>query len=500
MANDVGPGDWEPHVRRSFIARHLTILATTTIALGGITFGLDTGLIATTIAHPSFTDYMFGSDRTNNPLLGAIVATYSAGNVIGGVSSGFINNRFGRRFAMSLSSILAILGAAIQTAANGPGMMIAGRVIAGIATGFLLSTMPIYISEISPPKLRGKLVGIQGMIDAIGFFLANWVGYGGGFAKGNAQWRIPLGMQIPGALVLLILTQFLPQSPRWLAQKNRNVEARAVLERLHYRQGEAFVLSEFVQITAQVELEAEEQKMASVFELFRPQFIRRTATSMLVMSLTQFTGAGVIQVYQGILYKSLSLRAALCLWLLADKWPRVRTLTVGCLALAVELSILMALSATYGDGHSKAGSGAGIAFIFIFSASYALFFNSTAYVVSAEILPQHLRSYGMGVAFACQGISSLWLGQITPIAFAAIHWRFYAVFIALMVFSAAAVWWGIPETYNMTLEEVGAAFGDELKAGRIEDIMISSGKERRAKEELELEHRENALRITVPAT
>lgn len=130
----------------------------------------------------------------------------------------------------------------------------------------------------------------------------------------------------------------------------------------------------------------------------------------------------------------------------------------------------MALSAEYGNGENLAGAGAGIAFIFIFSASYALFFNSTAYVVSAEVLPQHLRSYGMGVAFACQGISSLWLGQITPIAFAAIKWKFYPVFIALMVLSGVAIWFGIPETYNMTLEEISHQFGDKLVAGRMEDI------------------------------
>lgn len=129
-----------------------------------------------------------------------------------------------------------------------------------------------------------------------------------------------------------------------MAQKNRNQEARAVLDRLHYREGEAFVLSEFVQIKAQVELEAEEQKIASIFELFRWKYVRRSATSMLLMSLTQFTGAGVIQAYQNLLYKSLSFEGktlllisgcygvmgvigqALCLWLLADRWPRVRTL------------------------------------------------------------------------------------------------------------------------------------------------------------------------------
>lgn len=136
----------------------------------------------------------------------------------------------------------------------------------------------------------------------------------------------------------------------------------------------------------------------------------------------------------------------------------------------------MALSAKYGHGGNLAGASAGIAFIFIFSASYALFFNSTTYIVAAEVLPQHLRSYGMGVAFACQGISSLWLGQITPIAFAAITWRFYAVFIGFMMLSAVVIQFWMPETYNMTLEEVAERFGDKVVAGKMEDIMMGAEK------------------------
>lgn len=99
----------------------------------------------------------------------------------------------------------------------------------------------------------------------------------------------------------------------------------------------------------------------------------------------------------------------------------------------------------------------------------------------------------MGVAFACQGISSLWLNQVTPVAFDAIHWKFYAVFIALMTVSALVIWWGLPETYNITLEEIAEQFGGELKAGRMEDIMISSGKEKRAQEEQQQEQVENAV-------
>lgn len=157
-----------------------------------------------------------------------------------------------------------------------------------------------------------------------------------------------------------------------MAQKNRNQEAKAVLERLHYREGESFVLSEFVQIKAQVELEAEEQKLASIFELFRFKYVRRSATSMLIMSLTQFTGAGVIQAYQNILYKSLSFEGktvllisgcygimgvigqALCLWLLADKWPRVRTLGILPSPNPCQYTLLMIFSCWLHSASSRA--------------------------------------------------------------------------------------------------------------------------------------------------
>lgn len=110
--------------------------------------------------------------------------------------------------------------------------MIAGRFFAGLGCGIILSVVPVYISEVSPPKNRGFIVGMQGMMIAIGFMMANWIGYAGSFAKGNAQWRIPLGMQIPGTLLLSIGCCFIPYSPRWLIETERFDEAK--IGKSHY--------------------------------------------------------------------------------------------------------------------------------------------------------------------------------------------------------------------------------------------------------------------------
>lgn len=180
-----------------------------------LVYGVDTGIIATTIAHDSFKIYMYGSLDVPSQLSGAVVSLYYAGNCIGSFGSGALMDTWGRKSLVYLSTILAIIGTAIQTGSVNIGMMIAGRLVAGLATGALLTIVPIYIAELAPPENRAFLVALKGLLTAAGYLVANWIGYAGSFANGDVQWRIPLAMQLPPAIMLLGLTVFLPDSPRW---------------------------------------------------------------------------------------------------------------------------------------------------------------------------------------------------------------------------------------------------------------------------------------------
>lgn len=93
--------------------------------------------------------------------------------------------------------------------------MIAGRSGGGYASGILLSVVPIYIAEISLPKQRGVIVGLQGMAIATGSAIANWIGYGSSFAAGDAQWLIALALQAPGLVSLTVGVFFVPFTPIW---------------------------------------------------------------------------------------------------------------------------------------------------------------------------------------------------------------------------------------------------------------------------------------------
>jgi MFS family permease len=114
----------------------------------------------------------------------------------------------------SLSKTVTV-GAAMQTAAQGIGMFIAGRVIGGLAAGLLLSTVPIYNAEIAVARYRGLVVGLFGAMASFGVLCSNWVGYACQFTSGNAQWRIPLACQMPGSVLLFAGSFFLSESPRW---------------------------------------------------------------------------------------------------------------------------------------------------------------------------------------------------------------------------------------------------------------------------------------------
>jgi MFS family permease len=186
------------------------------MSLGGAVIGIDLGIIATTLAQKAFVDYMFPPGTKNvASLTGAIVSMGSAGNAIGCLINGLLLEKLGRRKTLAYSTFFTIVGSVFQAAANGHELMIIGRFVAGFALGILNPTIPIYISELAKPEERARLVGIFGMLVALGFCLANWIGYACSFATGDVTWRLALALQVPCAALLLGFSYFLPESPRW---------------------------------------------------------------------------------------------------------------------------------------------------------------------------------------------------------------------------------------------------------------------------------------------
>lgn len=371
---------------------------------------------------------------------------YNAGQVVGGFSVGYLADRYSRKWTILLAAALTIVGSVLQFAAIHVGMLIAGRLIAGIGCGQILSVVPIYLAEVAPPGRRGFLVGLQGMMIAIGFGTANWIGYAGAFASGDVQWRVPLAMQMPVPILLIGCLFFTPFSPRWLILKDRYEEARTVLIRLNPSPDHEFASKQLFQIGQQIQLEREQGNTdwsAALKQMFARKYARRTLLAAFIVTMGQLSGSSVIQNFQNIFYAQVGFtgRTSLLisgvygmmgiigqiiyLFVVADRWPRKWTLIGGSVVLSVMLAICMALSAQYGTkgNDNEAGARAAIAFIFVYSMCYAIFFNAMIWVVPSELFPFFLRTKGLAFAVLSKSITAIVLSQITPLALANVSWR-----------------------------------------------------------------------------
>ncbi|XP_075667118.1 putative inositol transporter 2 [Castanea sativa] len=196
--------------------------------IGGLLFGYDTGVISGALLY--IRDDFDEVDRKTY-LQETIVSTAVAGAIIGAAVGGWLNDRYGRKPALLLGDILFFIGAVIMAAANGPPLLIVGRIFVGFGVGIASMTAPLYISEASPAKIRGALVSTNAFLITGGQFLSYLINLA--FTQAPGTWRWMLGVAALPALVQFALMMFLPESPRWLYRKGRKEEAKAILEKIY---------------------------------------------------------------------------------------------------------------------------------------------------------------------------------------------------------------------------------------------------------------------------
>lgn len=206
----------------------------------------------------------------------------------------------------------------------------------------LVGTVPIYLSEISPPHHRGLIGGISGCGISFGTMASNWVGFACGYAPyGPVQWRLPLGIQIPWGIILFVgLSTFMPNSPRQLIRVGRVEDAKVEFVKIRrdlLHQDE--VQAEFALMRGQIEYEMsrEIKSMREIFKVFR----QRAMVSIAVQTMTSLTGVNVIQYYQS---KFLMHYTCIQCWQgVANIWQAITYKSLG-----IAPQMVLALAAVYG--------------------------------------------------------------------------------------------------------------------------------------------------------
>ncbi|KAF2797496.1 MFS general substrate transporter [Melanomma pulvis-pyrius CBS 109.77] len=360
-------------------------------------------------------------------------------------------------------------------------MFIAARFIAGWGSWGFLAVTPTYSAELAPPGLRGLMVGMNGVNIALGYALASYMGMAFFFTESPvAKWRGPLGIALLWPFMMIIVTFFVPESPRFLLMKGKVEEARAIVYRLHATKGDPdqeFARGEFYQMQKQTELDRTlEPGWIAMFT--KKGYRKRTALAMGFAFIGQSTGVLVINNYGPTLYKTLGYGTKQqlefqCGWitvgvvfnavgaLFMDKVGRKPLMLFGVAGCCVCLILEAAIVATYAEeATNKAALAAGVAMFYLFLAVYSMGVDVAGVVFYSELFPNHIRAKGVCLSMATVALTDLVYLQATTTAFANIKWRFYLIFIVITALGSFLMYFVLPETKGIPLEEMAKIFGD----------------------------------------
>jgi MFS family permease len=273
----------------------------------GFLFGYDSGIITSTISLPTFIDYFSNPSST---VTGGIVSSFQGGAILGTIVNMAGADWAGRKMTILAGAIVSVLGCALQAGAVNMTMLIIGRFIAGVAVGMLTSTIPMYAAELSEPKWRATLSGLLQWMLSWGFLVAQWLGYGCSFSTNEfscmisppvrptdaltSLGRFPLAFQNVPGLILIAGIWFLDESPRWLMEKDRHEEAKAVLTRIRKGSSADTVELEFREIRDVIAADRAVGNTSWKTILTKPSWRRRLILGCGVQAFGPLSGINVI--------------------------------------------------------------------------------------------------------------------------------------------------------------------------------------------------------------
>lgn len=185
-------------------------------SLGSYLYGYDLGVIAEVVASETFKQKFVANDVQS----GLVVSMFTTGAFFGAGFAGPAGDYLGRRWTITTGCLLFLLGGALQTGASTLSFLWSGRVLAGLGVGFLVMIIPMYQAELAHPSIRGRITALQQFMLGIGALVAAWVSWGTyvNIKTSDAQWRVPLGLQMVPAVFLGALIFLFPESPRYMAR------------------------------------------------------------------------------------------------------------------------------------------------------------------------------------------------------------------------------------------------------------------------------------------
>ncbi len=429
-------------------------------ALGGLLFGFDTAVISgTTAALTDMWNLSAGS-------LGFTVSSALIGTIIGALIGAKPADRWGRKPVLIVIAVLYLLSAILTAITSTWSLFLVFRVMGGLAVGASSVVAPMYNAEISPTKMRGRLVATVQFNVVLGIvlaYLSNWI-IVSTMPSDNA-WRWMLGIEAVPAAIFFLLLFTIPESPRWLFQKDRRSEARDIMEKLFDKNELDIVLREL-----------DERKQENGESLRRPFFVRANSRpiflAIMIAVFSQFAGTNAVLYYAPSLLSQAgipgdaSFMASVLVGLtnmvftllgvyLIDKVGRRPLLSVG---VAIDMVALVSIAVVFHFSGGVFTPVTGIivlGLIMVFIAALAMGIGSVLWVFISEIFPNEFRARGQALGSFSHWVSSALVSGLFPVM---ANFSMTFTFLFYAAFMLGALIWSrtiMPETKGIRLEEVG---------------------------------------------
>jgi MFS transporter, SP family, arabinose:H+ symporter len=428
------------------------ILAALVAALGGYMFGFEMAIIAGPLI---FVERCFALTTWQSEFL---VSSFLVGAIIGAAVSGACSDFWGRRKVLTVSAILFLASSVVCTIPRDVTELMVGRFLAGLGVGVVSLLSPMYIAEISPAKIRGRLVVLNQLALVIGILCAYLVSYALADAGPN-NWRYMFATGALPSLVFSIAMVGMPESPRWLAKQGRHGEAFDILARIGGREQAQRELLEIE--------EAIVRESSSFWDLFRPGMRLAVLIGMVMPLIDQSTGINVVVNYAPKIFQKAgqsdvaallatvpvgvtNIIGTIIAMAVIDKLGRKPLALIGLSGMFVSL---VSLGLVF---QSEETSGWLVAALMIsFIAFYSISLGCVVLLLAAEIFPTKVRGRAMSLSLVslwvwCAVVSMTFLSLTEAITIAGSFW----LYAAMCVFAWVFIWKVVPETKGKTLEDI----------------------------------------------
>ncbi|QRW22840.1 Sugar (and other) transporter [Rhizoctonia solani] len=418
---------------------------------------------------------------TNSAKQGGIVAVYYLGTLIGCLLGGVIGDSIGRVKTVVVGCAWSVFGAALQCSAQNVPWMVCARLINGIGTGHLNAIVPVWAAEISDFSSRGAFIAQEFTLNIFGVVVAYWLEYGLSFIDGGRtqfRWRFPIAFQIIPLLLLAVVVNLMPESPRWLIKVGRRVDAEYILTRLRVDPVAARREADEIEAVVQLEKGGQVDGKESVGDnsyvgMFlgrgRPgsHIARRVQLVIWLQIVQEWVGIAAVTVYAPRIFSGVNNITYMLSTLVAvytlDKIGRRWTLYWGAVGQGIAMFLAGGFSRLTFDaaGTSKQAQYGGAAAFFVFLYTLCLVLHGSpsrgciqpkSFLSNAELAEIH------GASVVGWSIGNGWLTLLTPVMFNAINEKTLYVFGACNVLAIPFVWAFYPETNQRTLEEMDLLF------------------------------------------